>query len=211
VAFEIADLFKILFSVIAGGIIGFEREFRDKAAGLRTLIFISLGSTIFTMLSAKLANGTDPTRIASNIINGIGFLGAGVILRERGRIIGITTAATIWFTAAVGMVIAGGYYLLALAILIIALVVLWFFPLVERWIAAIREERNYEIVCALSQDRESQLKAEFQRYGLCVKTFQQKKSGNTLHFYWRASGSRKSHEKLIQYLVLNEEIQEFNI
>ncbi len=208
---ESADILKILFSLIAGGVVGFEREFRDKAAGLRTLIFICLGSTVFTILSAKLSNGNDPTRIAANIISGIGFLGAGVILRERGRVIGITTAATIWFTAAVGMAIGGGYYFLTLEILGAALVVLWIFPLVERWISEVREERNYEIACALSNDREPQLRSEVLRYGLCIQGSQQRKVGDTLHFFWRVSGPRENHQKLIQYLVLSADIKEFDV
>jgi len=76
------DVIKILLAVLAGGLIGIERELRDKAAGFRTLIFISVGACLFTILSAKLAPGSDPNRIASNIVTGVGFLGAGVILRN---------------------------------------------------------------------------------------------------------------------------------
>ena len=86
------DLLKILLAVVVGGAIGIEREFRDKAAGFRTLIFICLGATLFTMFSLNLAGDKDPTRIASAIVSGVGFLGAGVILREGGRVIGLTTS-----------------------------------------------------------------------------------------------------------------------
>jgi putative Mg2+ transporter-C (MgtC) family protein len=211
VVFEQDEILKIIFSLVAGGLVGFEREFHDKPAGLRTLMFICFGSTVFTILSVKLADGRDPTRIAANIISGIGFLGAGVILRDRGRVVGLTTAATIWFTAALGMVIGGGYYVLAVKILIAALVVLWFFPIIERWISIVREERNYEIVCTLSSEREPQLRTEFQRFGLQVSSFQQRKLGDSLHFYWRVSGSRSNHEKLIQHLISNPAIKEFNV
>ena len=78
--FDATDMLKIVLAVFFGGLIGLEREFRDKAAGFRTLIFICLGATLFTILSSQLAGDKDPTRIAASIVSGVGFLGAGVIL-----------------------------------------------------------------------------------------------------------------------------------
>lgn len=208
---DITDLFKIGFAVVAGGLIGFEREFRDKAAGLRTLIFICLGSTAFTILSAKMALDRDPTRIAANIVTGIGFLGAGAILQDRGRVMGLTTAATIWLTAALGMVIGGGQYFLAFTLLATALIILWFFPMVELWISKVREERDYEVVCDISIDREAQLRTEFRRCGLRAHSFRQRKVGSTLHFYWRASGPRRCHEQFIAHLLASPDVKEFHV
>src|SRR5262245_66333390 len=91
---------RILISFCIGTAIGIEREYRSKAAGLRTMIMICLGSTIFTELSMVIGGTSD--RIASNIITGIGFLGAGVIFKDGLSITGITTATTIWITAALG-------------------------------------------------------------------------------------------------------------
>lgn len=208
--FEHEEFLKIAFAVLAGGLIGFEREFRDKAAGLRTLIFICVGSTVFTILSWKIADARDP-RIAATIVSGIGFLGAGVILRDRGRIVGITTAATIWLTAALGMAIGGGFYTLAINLLGASLIVLWFFPRIEAWISRAWEEKNYEIVCVFDNGRESQLRADFERHGLQVTSYQQKKVGDTLYFFWRAGGRRKNHEQLMRHLVSSPEIKEFNV
>src|SRR5215470_1956057 len=126
------DLVKVLLAVGVGGVIGLEREFRAKAAGIRTLIFICVGATLFTLLSAKLAGGNDPTRISANIVSGVGFLGAGVILRDRGRVIGLTTAATIWLVAALGMGLGSGQYALVLSVTVIMLLVLWGFPVLAR-------------------------------------------------------------------------------
>ena len=107
-------LIKLAAAVLVGGLIGAEREFRDKAAGFRTIIFIALGSTLFTVFSSLLAGQeNDPARIAANIVTGIGFLGAGAIMRDGGRVAGLTTAATIWLTAALGMGIGSGRILLA--------------------------------------------------------------------------------------------------
>ncbi|HPG00712.1 MAG TPA: MgtC/SapB family protein [Kiritimatiellia bacterium] len=201
------DLLKLLFAFLAGGLVGFEREFRDKAAGLRTLILICVGSAVFTILAVKLETGN----IAANIINGVGFIGAGVIMRDSGRVTGLTTAASVWLTAALGMAIGNGSYDLSVALLAVAAAVLWLLPHVERWICLYREERNYEIVCALSSDAESVLRAEFARHGLTVHGFQQRKANDTMRFLWRAGGPRKAHAQFIQHLVSDNAIVEFNV
>ncbi|OQA28204.1 MAG: putative Mg(2+) transport ATPase [Verrucomicrobia bacterium ADurb.Bin345] len=206
-AWDYQDLLKLLFAFVAGGLVGFEREFRDKAAGLRTLILISVGSAVFTSLAIKLDTGN----IAANVINGVGFLGAGVIMRDWGRVTGLTTASTVWLTAALGMTIGGGQYGLAVAVLGATMAVLWFLPQIEVWICLFREERNYEIVCAATNDAEPALRADFQKNGLAVRGFQQRKVGDKLHFFWRASGPRKAHEQVIRQLVSSEAVSEFRV
>ncbi len=136
------DIVKILIAVIAGGLIGIEREFREKAAGFRTIILICVGATLFTLFSSKLALNGDPGRIAANIVSGVGFLGAGVILRSGGQVVGLTTASTIWLTAAIGMGIGAGEYILIGIVVVLALMVLWLFPRIERWIDNLRIERS---------------------------------------------------------------------
>lgn len=104
-------LISILASVVCGTLVGLERERAEKPAGLRTVIMICVGATIFTQVSRLMATGpvSDPARIAAQIVSGIGFLGAGAILRSHGTIIGLTTGATIWAIAAVGMTIGSGH------------------------------------------------------------------------------------------------------
>ncbi|HEY3898671.1 MAG TPA: MgtC/SapB family protein [Chthoniobacter sp.] len=100
----------VLMAVVCGAIVGGERERREKPAGLRTLTFVCLGSAVFTMTGFAFTSSTgDSGRVAAQIVTGIGFLGAGVILHGRGTISGTTTAATIWLTAAIGMTVASGY------------------------------------------------------------------------------------------------------
>ncbi len=207
VTWDYQDLVKLLFAFVAGGLVGFEREFRDKAAGLRTLILICVGSAVFTILAVKLDTGN----ISANVINGVGFIGAGVIMRDWGRVTGLTTASTVWLTAALGMTIGGGQYGLAVAVFVAATVVLWFLPQVEDWICLFREERNYEIVCAASNDAEPALRADFQKNGLAVRSFQQRKVGDKLHFFWRAIGRRQAHEQVIRHLVASEAVTEFRV
>src|SRR5215467_13337092 len=109
------DIFwKLILSVIIGGIIGAEREYRSRSAGFRTLTLICLGATLFTIFSELIGAKSSPDRIASNIVVGIGFVGAGVIFRGDSRVNGITTAAMIWVTAALGMAIGAGYTLVAI-------------------------------------------------------------------------------------------------
>ena len=114
---------RLLLAGILGGVIGLERELRHKAAGLRTNMLICFGSAMFTILSDELASrfGGDHMRIAAQIVPGIGFLGAGAILRERGSVVGLTTAATIFVTASIGMAAGGGLYITAVFATIVVL------------------------------------------------------------------------------------------
>jgi putative Mg2+ transporter-C (MgtC) family protein len=109
---EWVGLICIFVSMGCGALVGTERERRDKPAGLRTVILISVGSTIFTMVSlllSSLKTTADPARLAAQIIPGIGFLGAGAIIHARGTVLGLTTGATIWAVSAVGVTIGAGY------------------------------------------------------------------------------------------------------
>ena len=106
---------RLLLAALLGGLIGLEREWRHKEAGLRTNILIALGSAIFTLMSIEMTAGAsgDPSRIAAQIVTGIGFLGAGAIMRTDAGIQGLTTAATIWVNAALGVAAGSGRYHLA--------------------------------------------------------------------------------------------------
>ena len=109
-----STLARLTVAALLGGIIGLERQLRHKPAGLRTNIFICFGAAMFTLLSKDLAaSPNDYTRIAAQIIPGIGFIGAGSILHSRGSVTGLTTAATLFVVASVGMAVGGGLYLTA--------------------------------------------------------------------------------------------------
>ena len=142
-SFHSETALQLLFSFIIGTAIGIEREYRSKAAGLRTMIMICLGSTIFTELSIEIGGTED--RIASNIITGIGFLGAGVIFKDGLSISGITTATTIWITAALGMAVGAGQYFIAFVGCIAILIVLLLFDYIQQLIAHLHHERTYKI------------------------------------------------------------------
>ena len=106
----VAEIALVIVALVCGAIIGADRERREKPAGLKTLILVSLGSAGFTMASFVFTSSTgDSGRVAAQIVTGIGFLGAGVVWHGRGTVTGITTAATIWATASVGMIVGAGY------------------------------------------------------------------------------------------------------
>src|SRR5712691_1954933 len=120
-------LVKLLLAALLGGLVGLERLIRRKPAGLRTSMFICLGSALFTILSGEIAqrfHDTSGVRIVSNLIPGIGFLGAGAIIRERGSVTGLTTAATIFILAGVGMAVGGGLYWMAIFTVVLVLMAL---------------------------------------------------------------------------------------
>jgi len=120
---------RLLIAALLGGILGLEREQADKPAGLRTLILVCVGSALFTVASKfGFGEGADAARVAAGIVAGIGFLGAGTILRVKGDVIGITTAATIWAVAAIGLAVGAGLYAVALVTTVIALIALHFLP-----------------------------------------------------------------------------------
>jgi putative Mg2+ transporter-C (MgtC) family protein len=202
----IEDVVKILLAILAGGAIGLEREFRDKAAGFRTLIFISAGAALFTIFSIRIGAGGDPGRIAAGLVTGVGFLGAGVILREGGRVIGLTTAATIWFIAALGMGFGAGQYALSLLMTAIGLVVLWFFPALEHRIDRIREEREYEVAFPYRPEKIQSLESQFAQYRLLVIEKKHHKIGPLITCTWKTVGTPASHERLLQVLLQDKEI-----
>ena len=120
-------LLRLALAGALGGLIGLERELREREAGLRTHLLVALGAALFTIVSAYgfVSIRTDPTRIAAQIVTGIGFLGAGAIIRQGSSIRGLTTAATLWVVAAVGMAAGAGYYSAALIATAIVLLALW--------------------------------------------------------------------------------------
>jgi putative Mg2+ transporter-C (MgtC) family protein len=148
------DLAKLFLAAFLGGLIGLERQAKHRPAGLRTNIFICLGAAMFTLLSDELAgqHTGDHTRIAAQIIPGIGFIGAGSILHARGDLVtGITTAATIFVVASVGMAVGGGVYLTAIAATALILCVLILLGVAERFLNLKVMIRAYEVTGPTSE------------------------------------------------------------
>lgn len=202
------DIVKLLIAAGLGALIGLEREYHGKAAGLRTMMLISIGSTLFTVISTKL--GTDAGRIASNIVTGIGFIGGGIIFRESNRVSGITTAATAWATAALGMCVGIGYYEIAMASSVLVLFVLYVLVPIQDLINRYNQLRNYRIVCKFQQKTLKNYENLFRELGLNAKRGVQNRVGNTIIGTWSIQGPERKHDKLTKILLNDEEVLEFD-
>lgn len=139
----LGTIYRLLMAMAAGALIGWEREKRDKPAGLRTHMLVSLGAAAFMIGAMELSLGMgdenpairlDPMRALAGIIGGVGFLGAGTIIQSRGSVHGITTAASIWISAAIGSSCGMGLFRLAITCGVMALLVLWVIGLLEHWL-----------------------------------------------------------------------------
>ena len=163
-------LFQLVLAALFGAVLGYERETHGRSAGLRTNLLVSVGSALMTIISLELfpaysastssALRMDPARIAAQIVVGIGFIGAGVIIKERGGIRGLTTAATLWLVAGVGMACGAGMFLIATATTAIALVALTLLARFERVIPR-DNYRSIEVVCFEKEAEALSLLKEF--------------------------------------------------
>jgi putative Mg2+ transporter-C (MgtC) family protein len=182
-------LLRLVLAAALGGAVGFERELRDREAGFRTHLLVALGSAVFTLVSAYgfrdfhygRATGItlDPTRIAAQIVTGIGFLGAGAIIRQGISIRGLTTAATLWIVAAIGMAAGAGYY--SVAVLGTALVLFALYPLrvvAHRTIGAIRPDEGRLLVELDQGGSASALLGVLEERGVLVRRFEIEDEGD---------------------------------
>lgn len=144
---DITDVYKALMALAAGAILGMERELKDKAAGLKTISVICLGSCLFTILSLKTGDQyTDSARIASYVVSGIGFLGAGVIFKDGFTVSGLTTASVIWIAAAIGMAIGFGQVFAGIIFLLACLIIIYSGRFLNNQLLSGRTNRILKIV-----------------------------------------------------------------
>jgi len=209
--FLLEDALKLLLAVVVGGLIGAEREFRGKAAGLRTNIFICLGATFLTMISLKLGGPQDPVRVAANIVTGVGFLGAGTIMRGEGRVVGLTTAATIWLAAALGMGIGGGYFGLVAIATAMVLFVLVVFPRVEAWMDQLSDMRTYEVILPIRLDLVPELEGIIRASGLALRGSSRSKAASEMLCIWQVSGSSAAHGVFTDALLAHPAVRRFSV
>lgn len=208
VYFEEAAQVSVAF--VIGAVIGIEREFRSKPAGFRTMILICVGSCLYTILS-KESNVASTDRIASNIVTGIGFIGAGVIFKEGISVNGLTTAALIWITAALGMAV--GYHNYPIAIVVASMVVVALFVLepVQRFINNLHKVKDYRIKTNGASDNfRNQLdnfltlaEAKFR----CMKVL--KEDNNAVYIY-RIGTPNRNYDAVNNFLLMHKDVQTFD-
>ncbi len=148
---ELSLLGQLLLAAVLGGLVGLERELAGKSAGLRTNILICVGATLLMDVSISVASAAtvgpaDPGRIAAQVVSGIGFIGAGTILVERGSVVGLTTAATIWVVAAIGLAVGSHNYVEAIGTTVLVVLTLLILGRIEGFLFERRTESRMELV-----------------------------------------------------------------
>lgn len=204
------DVLKLSLSLVAGAVIGAEREYKNKNAGFRTVILVTVGATLFTMLSVLVTGGKD-FHVVGNIVVGIGFLGAGAIFKEGTTVKGLTTAATIWISAAIGMSIGAGQYVLAITALCIIMLVLLGFVWLQSFIDRFNREKIYRITvpCVkLTLDEINQFLKDSGLHGTCVY---RRKVEENITLTMAVKGPEKNHTTLITLLQNNEHVLAFEV
>lgn len=196
---------RIAMAILCGGIVGIERELKHKAAGLKTNIMICLGSTLFTSVSIMLATAFvgegyhgDPARIAAQIVSGIGFIGGGAIIKGSGTIIGLTTAATIWLVAAIGVCVGIGHYMAAVATSLIVVISLFASNFFEDRVLGRSLHFSCEVV---ADDPKGELRRDINQIlaknNLVLEDFDMSTRGQQSVLVLRYSGHRSDHKKFV--------------
>jgi len=199
------DLIKIGVAILCGGILGIERQYKNKTAGFRTIILICLGSAIFTLIAQRAGLGVN-----INVITGVGFIGAGVIFKDDIAVTGLTTAAVIWISAAIGMAVGAGDYLLGIISSVITIFVLTVFHFLENYLDKIHHDRLYTIVFDDTEyshllNMEDRAKA----HNLAVRVIRVNKQNDNLHAAVMVTGHKKRINKLSQELLITPHIKSF--
>jgi len=201
-------ILRFTLAILWGGIIGSERQYRSKSAGFRTMIMISLGACFFTIISKVIGGEVNGDRIASNIVSGIGFIGAGVIFKGDNRVNGITTAATIWVVAAVGMGIGAGYYFAAGCCSVFIILILSILPFIEKHIDELNQLKDYSISTLYEKNSITQIEQIFNEIGVKYRLIKINKIGKMVDFEWEIQAHKKKHIQLAESLMNNNLIIE---
>jgi len=206
---EYEHIIQILASLLAGAILGLEREYHSKPAGFRTIILISVSSCLFSILSTTMPSGD---RIASNIVTGIGFIGAGVVFKEGANVRGITSAAIIWMAAAIGMCIGFGHYVLGAFVVVLVLLVMIALFKFERIFDNLYQVKVYDIHFISADYSIEALEKEMK--GLSIR-FERKKIGKQNDVvnveYNIVVSPPKIREMIDNFLINNSHIKGFEV
>ena len=195
----------ILLALFIGLLIGAEREYKNKAAGLRTLMLVTTGSCIFTIISMQIGVA-NPDRLAANIVTGIGFLGAGAIFKDDNRINGLTTATTIWICTALGMAVGSGLIKVAILGTTIVIMVLSILKYAEAYIDKQNRTRSYKITVFYSQEIIDELNSYVRAYQLRSSGLTIQKDKQIITVGIKLSGKARNHQLLQDQLFQDDRI-----
>ncbi len=195
---------RLVIALLIGGAIGLEREFKGKPAGMRTNMLICVGSCLIMILSIEVARmaptTSDPGRIAAQVVTGIGFLGAGTIIRSRFHVVGLTTAATIWALSALGLAIGAGYILLSAIVALLITITLIVIGYVEN---KLETKRSYHVVQITIERGEGIIRdvmALFAAMGLSSEALEIIRSGDIWRATYEYAASHEKHRELVEKL-----------
>ena len=205
------DVFKALLSLILGLLLGLERELKDKAAGLRTITIISLGSTLFTIMSYKLGIVTtgETTRIASYVVSGIGFLGAGVIFKDGISINGLTTASIIWIAAAIGMSVGFGHFATAIVFFFATFVTIHLGKWFNITLHSQSIQRTLELKFENKRKLQEELIEEIAKFSESSYIKQRIKNDDIIVLFIDVKIKTIHQKKFMDYLLRNDRIEYF--
>ena len=207
--FEEAAQVSVAF--VIGAIIGLEREFRSKPAGFRTMILICVGSCLYTILSKEIGHGS-ADRIASNIVTGIGFIGAGVIFKEGITVNGLTTAALIWVTAALGMAIGYHNYPMAVVVSVIVVITLFVLEPFQRFISRFHKVKDYRIkTIMLGNNFKQELENFFTAHDMDFKCMKTVKEDEDAVYIYRISSPDRDYDAINNFLLSHKEVKSFEV
>jgi len=205
---RLALVAQVGLATLLGGAIGLERELGGKPAGLRTNILICIGSVLYTHVSiAMVGAAADPTRVAGQIVTGVGFIGAGTILHARGAVVGLTSAATIWVVAAIGVALGSGYYAEALATTLVVLVVLQGLGRVEIVVERQSTRSKISIHARLGPTVLEDLETLVRRTGLEILTVSSRQENVDLVIDLELRGSKRLHDQAMITLLHHDHVR----
>jgi putative Mg2+ transporter-C (MgtC) family protein len=206
---ETIDLIKTLFSLVAGMMLGLERELKDKSAGLKTMSVICLGATLFSIISYKVG-GPENTRIASYIVSGVGFIGAGVIFKDGLNISGLTTAGLIWLAAAIGTSIGFGEFYLAGTFLAVSLLLIYSSPFINRLFKKKKQILQLEFVVDKKNEHlQDEICAAIDNHGVLTDRKMIESKDDKLRFKLEIELTEEKVKWLQEFLLRHEGVQSF--
>lgn len=201
-------MLQVGLATLLGGAIGLERELGGKPAGLRTNILICIGSVLYTHLSmVMIGAGGDPTRVAGQIVTGVGFIGAGTILHARGAVVGLTSAATIWVVAAIGVALGSGYYLEGLGTTLAVIIVLQGLGRVERLVERQSARSRVTIHARPGPTVLEELETVVRRSGLDILTAASRQENADLVIEFEIRGSKRLHNAVMIALLHHDKVR----
>ncbi|HLQ59886.1 MAG TPA: MgtC/SapB family protein [Gemmatimonadales bacterium] len=213
--FRLDLMLQLGLATLLGGAIGLERELGGKPAGLRTNILICIGSVLYTHLSlammrgsgGAIPTGTDTTRVAAQIVTGVGFIGAGTILHARGAVVGLTSAATIWVVAAIGVALGSGYYLEGVGTTLIVLAVLAGLGRVEKLVERHSMRSTISIHARPGPTVLEDLEIAVRRTGLEILTVSNRQENVDLVIDFELRGSKRLYDQAIVTLLHHDHVR----